>query len=233
MRRCVEAFVPADRHLTVVDLGSATSQERVDAGLTHRSLFSGHDAQIIGVDVIDGPNVDMVLEKPYRLPLKTNSVDVVVSGQAFEHIPFFWATALEIARVLKPGGVFIMTAPSRGHKHMLVDCWRYYDDGVRAMAAFTGLVVRRAHTDFPVRRRPGRVWPVESDADADGYWGDTVGVLQKPHGYPTRRMWLVRGPVVWWANRTAEAFARSVEVAQQRRMRRIERGKQARRSAST
>lgn len=219
MRRCVAEFVPTDRELTVVDLGSGTSPERVAAGMTHGALFADHDATVIGVDVEEKANVDVVLRKPYRLPFRSNSVDVVISGQVFEHIPFFWASMLEIARVLKPGGLFIMTAPSRGHKHMVVDCWRYYDDGVRAMAAFTGLVVRRARTDFP-KRRPGRVFEVESHANRDGYWGDTVGVLQKPRGYPTRRMLVVRGPVVWWANRAATAFAETVETAQRRKRKR-------------
>lgn len=225
MRRCVATFVPVDRKLTVIDLGSATSQQRVDQGMTHGALFAEHDAEVIGVDVIDGANVDVVLDRPYRLPFKSNSVDVVISGQVFEHIPFFWATVLEIARVLRPGGVFLMTVPSRGHKHMIVDCWRYYDDGVRAMGAFSGLVVREARTDFPVRR-PGRVFRVPTNASTDGYWGDTVGVLQKPQGYPTRRMMLVRGPVVWWANRTAPAFDDLVEK-EERRRRRLARLKKA------
>lgn len=218
MRRVVDEFVPTDRRLRVVDIGSGTSPERIAAGMTHKALFDGHDADVIGVDLFQAPNVDVVLTKPYRLPFRSNSVDVVISGQAFEHIPFFWASALEVARVLKPGGLFLMTVPSRGHKHMIVDCWRYYDDGVRAMAAFTGLTVRRAETDFP-KRRPGRVFLVESQAEKEGYWGDTVGVLQKPLAYPTRRMLVIRGPVVWWANKVSRVFADSVERAQREKQR--------------
>lgn len=226
MRRCVATYVPTDRPIKVVDLGSGTSQERIDAGLTHRALFEGYDAEVVGLDVIDAPNVDIVLGKPYRLPLRSNSVDVVISGQVFEHIPFFWASMLEIARILKPGGVFVMTAPSRGHKHMIVDCWRYYDDGVRAMAAFTGLTVRRAHTDFP-KRHGNRRFTVPENADVDGYWGDTVGVLEKPADYPTRRMALVRRPVVWWANRTAPVFDHAVAENRERELRRKERKRAA------
>jgi SAM-dependent methyltransferase len=235
MQRCVADFVPKNRRLTVVDLGSATSQHLVDDGMTHRTLLADYDAEIIGVDLVEKPNVDIVLDKPYRVPLKSNSVDVVISGQVFEHIPFFWATMLEIARLLKPGGIFIMTAPSRGHPHMVVDCWRYYDDGVRAMAAFTGLTVRRARTDFPTKRdTPGRFYDVEANVAEEGYWGDTVGVLEKPLRYPTRRMMLVREPVVWWANRTAPVFAELIAADAQRkrtkarrRARRAARGRRA------
>jgi SAM-dependent methyltransferase len=220
MRRCITEFVPTDRRLTVVDFGSGTNPKVFEQGMTHSALFTEYDVNIIGIDVEQRHNVDIVMKKPYRVPLKTNSVDVVVSGQTFEHIPFFWASMLEIGRVLKPGGIFIMTVPSRGHPHTKVDCWRYYQDGVRAMAAFTGLKVRLAKTDFPIKRDgPGRNYDLVSDADVEGYWGDTVGVLQKPPNYPTRRLALVRGPVVWWANRVSKRFASSEELEDRRRRR--------------
>ena len=220
MRRCIADFVPTGRRLTVVDFGSGTNRKVFEHGITHAALFADYDAEVIGVDVAKRLNVDIVMEQPYRVPLKSNSVDVVVSGQTFEHIPFFWASMLEIARFLKPRGIFIMTVPSRGHPHTKVDCWRYYADGVRAMAAFTGLRVRQARTDFPIKKEgPGRIYELISDVEVEGYWGDTVGVLQKPENYPTRRMALVRGPVVWWANRRSKAFVSSAELADRRRRR--------------
>ena len=131
MQCCVDEFVPKEGRLTVVDFGSHTPAKRADRPLVHRRLFSEHDCEVIGVDIRAGHNVDLVMKKPYRVPLRSDSVDVVVSGQVFEHIPFFWASALEIARLLKPGGVFLMSVPSRGRPHTPVDCWRYYPDGVR------------------------------------------------------------------------------------------------------
>ena len=194
--------------------------------MTHSALFADLDATIVGIDVEQRHNVDIVMKKPYRVPLKSNSVDVVVSGQTFEHIPFFWASMLEIGRVLKPGGIFILTVPSRGHPHTKVDCWRYYEDGVRAMAAFTGLKVRLASTDFPTKKEgEGRIYDLISDVEVDGYWGDTVGVLEKPASYPTRRMALVRGPVVWWANRISKTFVSSEELADRQRRRGKKRAK--------
>ncbi len=204
MARCIEKYVPKDRRLTVVDFGSRTVRER-RKHMTHRALLADHDCEVIGVDIIDGINVDVVMKKPYRLPMKTNSADVVLSGQVFEHIPFFWASLLEVARVLKPGGHFLMTVPSRGHVHTIVDCWRYYPDGVRAMAAFAGLEVREVHTDFPPKREDGHHHYERID-EVDHYWGDTVGVLQKTEKYPTRRIALIRRPLLWWANSASKSF---------------------------
>src|SRR5687768_12060515 len=138
MERLVEKYLRPGEHYRVVDLGSRTSGRQT---MTHRDLFGELSCTFIGLDIAPGRNVDRVMQKPYRLPIKSSSADVVVSGQAFEHIPFFWASILEIARVLKPNGLVLLTAPSRGHVHTTIDCWRYYPDGMRAMASFAGLTV--------------------------------------------------------------------------------------------
>ncbi|MFI6873188.1 methyltransferase domain-containing protein [Streptomyces sp. NPDC050400] len=196
MKLCVDQYLPAEGRHRVVDLGSRISDKQVR---THRALLTGHDIDYVGVDVLDGRNVDRVMTKPYRIPVKSRSADFVISGQAFEHIPFFWATMLEIARVLRPGGTALITAPSRGHVHDAQDCWRYYPDGMRALAAYTGLELVETHTDFPPFKGIRHDYPA-IDA-AHSYWGDTVGVFRRPRKYPALRMRLVRGVTCWWANR--------------------------------
>ncbi|MEE1739414.1 methyltransferase domain-containing protein [Streptomyces sp. BE147] len=196
MALCIGEYLPTSTRHRVVDLGSRVSgrQKR-----THKGLLAGHDIDYFGVDVLDGPNVDAVMTRPYRIPAKSNSADVVLSGQAFEHIPFFWATMLEIARVLKPGGHAFITAPSRGHVHDAQDCWRYYPDGFRALAAHSRLELREAYTDFPPTRG---IWHDYRAIDGKAaYWGDSVGVFRKPQRYPRLTMFAVRELAVWWANR--------------------------------
>jgi SAM-dependent methyltransferase len=220
MRRCVDEFLPTEGRLTIVDFGSHTLPARLEEQMIHRRLLGERECTLIGVDVREGPNVDLVMKKPYRVPLRSNSVDAVISGQVFEHIPFFWASTLEIARLLKPGGVFLMSVPSRGRRHTAVDCWRYYPDGIRAMAAFAGLEVLKATTDFP----PRSAGPDDAyHRTPEHYWGDTIGVFRKPLDYPHARMGLVRTPLLWWANRAAGDFVSSVEVRRARRARRARR----------
>lgn len=211
MAQCVNTYMRKGQKYTVVDYGSFSSQKRMK--LTHRSLLEDYDCDIVGVDIRAGRNVDVVMPKPYRVPMKSNSVDVVIAGQVFEHIPFFWASMFEIARLLKADGYLFMTVPSRGHVHTSVDCWRYYPDGLRAMAAFSGLTLREVRTDFPPRLRDsnpdikaGGGQHDYSGIDVESrYWGDTVGVFQKPRQYPSLRMAAVRKPLLWWANRCADA----------------------------
>jgi SAM-dependent methyltransferase len=202
MARCVERYMPKGRTYQVVDFGSRVSQRR--EMVTHAQLLEEHECEIVGVDVRAGRNVDVVMTQPYRIPLKSNSADVVFAGQAFEHIPFFWASILEIARVLRRNGYLFLTVPSRGHVHAKQDCWRYYPDGLRAMAAFARLRLCEAHTDFPPTTNGRRHDYAGIDAE-NQYWGDTVGVFQKPESYPSLRIAPVRAGLLWWANRVGAA----------------------------
>jgi SAM-dependent methyltransferase len=196
MAQCIKEYVPTTGRLRVVDVGSRNLRSRKP---THRELFESYDAEYIGVDIVMGPNVDLKMTRPYRLPFRANSTDVVVSSQVFEHIPFMWVSMIEIARVLKPNGYAFIIAPSRGHRHGSPDCWRFYPDGMRALAVWSGLELCEASTDFPphvgstVRFNYSAIDPAE-------YWGDAVGVFRKPTGYPRVRTAIVRSVVTTWGN---------------------------------
>lgn len=152
----------------VVDVGS------MDVNGSYRSIFDYPGWRYTGLDMAPGPNVDVVLSDIYVWrELIDGSVDVVVSGQALEHIEFFWLTFQEIARVLRPGGLACIIAPSRGPEHRYpVDCWRFYPDGFAALARWSGLELLEATTAWPTR------WFKRSS----DMWGDTKGVFRKPLG---------------------------------------------------
>ncbi|NGO80925.1 class I SAM-dependent methyltransferase [Streptomyces sp. YC504] len=196
MRICVEQYMPADRRLTVVDVGSQIAAQ----SLNHRMVLEDRDIDYIGIDIEAGENVDRVMPRPYTFPVKSRSADFVISGQALEHIPFPWVTMMEIARVLKPGGRAFITVPSRGHEHYGQDCWRYYPDSFRALAAYAKLRMVEAHTDFPPRLEGSRRYDYARIDYRRNYWGDSVGVFRKPKGYPEKRMTLVRAFSRLYAN---------------------------------
>ncbi len=159
--------------LSILDLGS------MDVNGSYRPLFDDPAWRYTGVDLAPGRNVDKVLPEPYRWDgIPAASQDVVISGQAFEHIEFFWVTLQSMAHVLRPGGLICIIAPSRGYEHRYpVDCWRFYPDGFRALARYTGLEVVSVATQW---ERLG----YENDDSDD--WGDTIAVLRKPSGQPLR-----------------------------------------------
>jgi SAM-dependent methyltransferase len=153
--------------LVILDLGS------YDYNGTYRPLFDRKPWRYTGLDLAAGPNVDVVLHDPYRWrEIKSGHADVLVSGQTFEHTEYFWLTIAEIARVLKVGGLACMIAPSAGDEHRYpVDCWRFYPDGLRAMARYAGLEVLEAWTQW--EDRP------EYDQESNK-WHDSVLVARKP-----------------------------------------------------
>lgn len=163
MRDVVGRHLDPKRPLEVIDIGS------FDVNGTYRPLFDLPSIRYRGVDLEAGPGVDIVLRSPYRFPLPSRSVDLVVSGQAFEHIEFFWSTWYEIDRVLRPGGMVFLIAPSRGSEHRYPqDCWRFYPDGYRALAKATDAELVEVSTDWEPHPDPG-----------SSEWGDTVGVFRK------------------------------------------------------
>lgn len=196
---CIQTYLRKDRHYDVVDFGSFNA---TGGGLawTHRGQLDGYDVTYTGVDVRPGPNVDLVMKQPYRVPLKSNVADLIITGSTFEHIPFFWTSFLELCRVLRPEGLIFFTAPSRGNVHFALDPWRFYPDAMRSLAAFGRVKLREAHTDFPPTFPGTDRWDYSGIDDKRDYWGDTVAVFQKPRRY-SKLVRVVRELNIAWANR--------------------------------
>lgn len=159
-----------DKPLRIIDLGSQ------DVNGSYRPLFDRPGWDYVGVDLSPGENVDIVLRDPYRWrEIGSRTADVVISGQAFEHIEFFWLTMLEVERVLKPHGICCIIAPAGGFEHRYpVDCWRFYPDGFRALARFARLEVLDASTQ----------WERLGYSDDSDLWQDSVLVARRPRQSP-------------------------------------------------
>jgi ubiquinone/menaquinone biosynthesis C-methylase UbiE len=54
------------------------------------------------------------LDHPYRMPYEDNFFDAVTGTAVLEHVPNDSRSLEELYRVIKPGGVFIMTTPPTG-----------------------------------------------------------------------------------------------------------------------
>lgn len=99
-------------------------------------------SQYIGIDMIAGPDVDMVCLEPYAWPLPSGSFDIVLCGQVLEHSKHPWKVVNEIFRVMRPGGHCCIIAPWQWEPHYFpVDCFRILPDGMRSMMEDAGLRV--------------------------------------------------------------------------------------------
>ena len=147
MKWFLNNFLDQDEHYRILDVGSYGGNL-----CTYKDVFKDCNFTNIsytGLDTNEGPNVDFIPKNIYSWSeLDDDTFDVIISGQAFEHIEFFWLTMEEMTRVLKKDGLLCIIAPHGFAEHRYpVDCWRFFSDGMVALARWTGLKVIHAHTN--------------------------------------------------------------------------------------
>lgn len=72
----------------------------------YRSLVEGAGGRWVGMEPFPGGTNNLV-GSAETLPIATASIDTVIMDSVLEHIPDVGAAFAEVARVLKPGGVFV------------------------------------------------------------------------------------------------------------------------------
>ena len=118
--------IPSPR---VLEIGS-----RARSGNTYLD-FLPEGTQYVGVDVKDGPNVDVVADAhDLRAALGDEQFDAVFSISVFEHLAMPWKAAVSINRVLRPGGlVFVGTHQSFPLHDPPWDFWRFSDEAWKCL----------------------------------------------------------------------------------------------------
>lgn len=167
IRKYEQLWIKEKQKVNVLDIGS------YDVNGTYRTIFNAPVYQYTGMDMSPGPNVDIVPRDIYQwTEIADETFDVVVSGQVFEHIEYPWLTIKEIARVLKPSGFCILIAPSSGMEHKAPkDCYRYYADGLSALAKWADFKVLHVSV--------GGVPDICEFHDWTDDWNDACMVAQK------------------------------------------------------
>ena len=89
----------------VLDIGS------LDINGNNQYLFE--DCLYLGIDLRVGRNVDFAA-RGHELTLPDASFDVIISTECLEHDMFFALTLKNILRMLKPGGLFLMSCAKPG-----------------------------------------------------------------------------------------------------------------------
>ena len=121
----------------VLEIGS-----RARSGTTHRD-FVHPDVDYVGIDIADGPNVDIVGDAHHLSRHVTGQFDTIFSLSVFEHLVMPWMVALEMNKVLKVGGTaYIQSHPSFPLHDEPWDFWRFSTN------AWDGLF--NAHTGFEI-----------------------------------------------------------------------------------
>jgi SAM-dependent methyltransferase len=98
---------------TVLDLGAG-------AGIVEQMNFKGLAASVCGVDLDPRVVNNLLLDEGRvanadQIPYEDSRFDVVFSDNVLEHLDKPLQVFREVARVLKPGGVFLFKTPNKWH----------------------------------------------------------------------------------------------------------------------
>jgi SAM-dependent methyltransferase len=134
--RAALAAAPPQAHGRLLDVGCG--------GQRYRLLFRNVDAYL-GVDLpsnsADNRNLDAFADG-LHLPFPTAAFDTVLCTEVLEHVPEPLVLLTEVARVLCPGGLLILTTPQTWGLHEVPhDYYRYTEYGLRYLAGRAGLNV--------------------------------------------------------------------------------------------
>lgn len=113
-------------------------------GQPYRALFATRIEHYIGADIepAEGVTLDLRIEAGKPLPLKSQSVDTILSTQTLEHVHDFRAYIAECRRLLRPDGHLILTVPMQWRMHECPhDYWRFTRFGVLALLEEQGIQV--------------------------------------------------------------------------------------------
>jgi SAM-dependent methyltransferase len=77
----------------------------------YASCFNPGVVQYLGLDLVQSPGVDVVADENEPWPLPDSTTDVILCSQVLEHVPNLDKVLDSIHRVLKPGGLLLVTAP--------------------------------------------------------------------------------------------------------------------------
>ncbi len=122
-----EVIVHTSEHIhgRTLDLGAGTAK--------YKNIILEHATEYIAYDLIPGKNIDVVGDIT-KTEFAHNSFDTIISTQVFEHIPSPWEAVKEIYRLLKPGGIAIVSAPFMNPYHAdPYDFYRYTTEGFKAL----------------------------------------------------------------------------------------------------
>ena len=152
----------------VLDLGAG-------AGIVTQMSFKGCAAKVCGVDldprVVDNPFLDEGrVSDAGEIPYEDKQFEVVFSDNVLEHLDEPLVVFREVARVLKPGGVFLFKTPNK---------WHYMPTIARltphGFHQFVNRLRGRAEVDtFPTRYRANTKADVKRLAAASGFSVDAV-----------------------------------------------------------
>lgn len=161
---------------TVLEVGS-----RARSAITRRHRVPAH-LDYVGLDILAGPNVDVVGDAHELSRLMGGRKFVAIfSTSVFEHLLMPWKVALEMNKVLEPGGIIYTSTHHTWPLHEEPwDFWRFSKTTWQALFnPATGFEILEAVTGEPARIHPCRTSPVTRDMPASPAYLGSASIVRK------------------------------------------------------
>lgn len=157
--RSLAGQMPVGNKLRAIEVGSR------DYNRGYRDLveLSGGFSEYVGVDIGQGPGVDVICDAEQVVErFGEVSFDLVIATELLEHVRDWRKVVTNLKNVCKPGGVIIITTRSRGYRYHAEPCdfWRYDTGDIAAIFGDCEVLALEEDTDEPgvfakVRRPEG------------------------------------------------------------------------------
>jgi SAM-dependent methyltransferase len=105
------------RNLTVLDIGGRIQP--------YRALLEGRIQRYIGIDILETSLVDIVA-RGEQIPLNGEQCDLVICTQTLQYAYDPALVIGEIYRVLKPGGLLLLSVPAIAIRDADEEAWRFF-----------------------------------------------------------------------------------------------------------
>ena len=177
--QCWENFIallPQFSSGTVLEIGS-----RARSAITRRHRIPAH-LDYVGLDILAGPNVDVVGDAHELGSVFCDRRFVAVfSTSVFEHLLMPWKVALELNRVLVPGGIVYTSTHQTWPMHEEPwDFWRFSRHSWQALFnPATGFEILEAVAGEPARVHPIRGSLVTRDMPSSPAYLGSASIVRK------------------------------------------------------
>lgn len=136
--------ISANKPMSVLEVGTRRSDPTRSTHSRGAFPWVPHE-DYIRLDIRDGLDVDMLGDLHALPPEWSDRFGCFIADAVFEHLERPWIAAREVARVLKPGGAFLVVThqcfPIHGHPN---DFFRFSKEALRLIFEDAGLVVDAA-----------------------------------------------------------------------------------------
>lgn len=131
--------------LRVIDVGSYSTFD----GFRPLVDLHGGFSEYVGVDLKEGPGIDVVCEAERLIErFGEESFDLVIATELIEHVKDWRLVVSNLKRICTPGGIIIVTTRSHGYVFHPVPCdfWRFETDDMRRI--FSDCSIRKLEDDY-------------------------------------------------------------------------------------